>query len=137
LISNREPRTSTVLAVWAYAIAGIGSAVRMTWSYWPGGVFHREASSALVALAWDFSRGDFYRPILGPLGYGGTRYMPLLFVAQGLLMRGHVDPIVAGVALMQISVLAASVGVFLALRASAVPIRLGLPLSVTPWATLI
>ena len=33
-----------------------------------------------LACAHDFLHGVFYRPLFGPLGYGGTRYFPLYFV---------------------------------------------------------
>jgi hypothetical protein len=90
-----------------------------------------------TALAWNFAHGEFYRALLGPDGYGGTRYMPLLFMADGLLIRGHADAIHAGVALMQGSVIAAAAALFLALRASDVPPRLAAPLAATVFGTVI
>lgn len=40
-----------------------------------------------LALATDLKEGLFYRPLLGPAGYGGTRYFPLFFVLYALLLK--------------------------------------------------
>jgi hypothetical protein len=40
-----------------------------------------------LACAGDFVHGVLYRPIFGPLGYGGTRYFPLYFILTGTLSR--------------------------------------------------
>src|ERR1700760_4479500 len=47
--------------------------------------WRHDANMDHVAGVWttmsqDLLDGVFYRPISGPLGYGGTRYMPLFFV---------------------------------------------------------
>jgi len=127
-----------LLAVlWTFALVALAGAVRILWWYWPGSVFDGFTSDIWTALAWNFAHGEFYRPLLGPDGYGGTRYMPLLFVAHGLLIRAHVDPIHAGVFLMQWSVAAAAVALFLALRAVRVPARLAVPLAATVCGTVI
>jgi len=123
--------------VWTFAIVALAGAVRILWWYWPGSVFDGVTSHIWTALAWTFAHGEFYRPPLGPNGYGGTRYMPLLFMAHGLLIRAHVDAIHAGVALMQGSVIAAAAALFLALRASNVPTRLAAPLAATVFGTVI
>lgn len=127
-----------LLAVlWTFALVALAGAVRVLWWYWPGSVFDGITSDIWTALAWNFAHGEFYRPPLGPDGYGGTRYMPLLFVAHGLLIRAHIDPIHAGVFLMQGSVAAAAGALFLALRAVDVPARLAVPLAATVCATVI
>ena len=130
------PRSLT-LAVSAFAAIGLAGAVRVLWWYWPGSFFDGATSGVWTGLAWDFAHGDFYRPLLGPLGYGGTRYMPLLFVAHGTLIAGHVDPIHAGVALMQGSVVGAALALFFALRSTSAPARLAAPLAGTVWGTVI
>jgi hypothetical protein len=128
---------SLTFAASAFAAIGLAAAARLLWWYWPGSFFDGTTSGVWTGLAWDFAHGDFYRPLLGPLGYGGTRYMPLLFVAHGTLIAAHVDPIHAGVALMQASVAGAALALFLALRSAEVPARLAAPLAGTVWCTVI
>lgn len=53
-------------------------------------------SGVWIALANDFSKGIFYRPIYGESGYGGTRYFPLCFVLQGLVARLGIGIITSG-----------------------------------------
>ncbi len=124
-------------ALWTLAIVAVAAAVRLLVWYWPGRVFDGVTSHIWTALAWDLAHGHFYRPLLGPDGYGGTRYMPLLFGIQALLMRLGFDPIDAGVLLMQGSVLAAAAALYAALRAHQVPRRLAVPLALTVFGTVI
>ena len=119
------------------AAIGLAGAARLLSWYWPGRVFAGVTSHTWTALAWDLAHGEFYRPVLGPHGYGGTRYMPILFGAHALLIRAGVDPIHAGVALMQGSVIAAVGALYFALRAHDVPARLAAPLALTVFATVI
>jgi hypothetical protein len=123
--------------VWMFALVALAGAVRILWWYWPGSIFDGVTSHIWTALAWNFAHGEFYRPPLGPNGYGGTRYMPLLFVAHGLLIRAHADAIGAGVMLMQGSVIAAAAALFLALRSLNVSARLALALALTVFGTVI
>jgi len=117
----------------------LATAARIAWLYWsgPASVFLRVKSSVWVALAWTFARGEFYRPVLAANGYGGTRYMPLLFVLHGLLIRAGADPIWSGVALMHTTVAAAAAALFVALRRVGVDARLAAPLAATVWGTVI
>jgi len=118
------------------AAVGLIGAVRLLLWYWPGSFFHNPASGTWTALAWDFAHGEFYRPVLSPLGFGGTRYMPVLFMLYGALIRLHVDPITAGVLLMQISVVMVAIALYVALRAADVRPMLALPFAATPWASV-
>jgi hypothetical protein len=122
-------------ALWTLAIVAVGAAARLLVWYFPGRVFDGVTSHIWTALAWDLAHGHFYRPLLGPDGYGGTRYMPLLFGTQALLMRLGLDPIHAGVLLMQGSVLAAVAALYAALRAHQVPRRLAAPLALAVFGT--
>lgn len=59
------------------------------------GVNHVAAS--WTALATDLSQGLFYRPLHADgIGYGGTRFFPLFFCLQALLIRAGLAPVVAG-----------------------------------------
>lgn len=50
-----------------------------------------------TAIAADMSQGLFYRPLYSPeIGYGGTRFFPLFFSLQALLIKSGLTPIVAG-----------------------------------------
>ena len=49
--------------------------------------FLTHVEGAWLACAYDFLHGVFYRPLFGPLGYGGTRYFPLYFVLTGWLSK--------------------------------------------------
>jgi hypothetical protein len=88
-----------VLAAAALGLAGLTAAngwLSLTEYAWA----HHHSAGAWTGLASDFLHGDFYRPLVGPLGYGGTRYLPLfpaLTAAAGGL--GSWDLYLAGVAL--------------------------------------
>jgi hypothetical protein len=50
-----------------------------------------------TAMAADLSQGIFYRPLYSPqIGYGGTRFFPVFFSLQALLIKSGLAPIVAG-----------------------------------------
>ena len=135
---DQEARTRPVsLAVWTLVAAGIAGALRLAWWYWPDGVFSDVTSGTWAALAWDVAHGELYRPVFSPDGYGGTRYMPLFFSLFGALIRWHVDPVRAGVLLMQVSVFAAACALYAMLRASDAPRSLALPLAGTVYATIV
>jgi hypothetical protein len=89
-----------------------------------------------MALARDFSAGILYRPVFGPAGYGGTRYMPLFFLAHGGLMRLGIDPVAAGFGLTAASALLFDLALYFTLRELGVRATLALPLSVLGHATI-
>jgi hypothetical protein len=60
--------------------------------------------------------GVFYRPLYGPLGYGGTRYFPLFYVLHSGLAKLSGNLITAGHALSVASTLALLAGVYALLR---------------------
>jgi len=132
--AETQTRWRTRAAVSLLAAVGFVGAIRLMWWYWPGSFFNSAASGTWTALAWDFAHGELYRPVLSPSGFGGTRYMPLLFVLHGLLIRLHLDPVHAGVLLMQGSVVVAALALYAAQRAAGVKPALALPFAVTPWA---
>ena len=52
----------------------------------------------------------------GPLGYGGTRYLPLFFALHAALIRAGINPVTAGYALSAVSVALLVAAVFILLR---------------------
>jgi hypothetical protein len=108
----------------------------MAW-YWPGSFFDSTTSNVWMALASDFARGEFYRPVMSPSGYGGTRYMPLLFILYGSLLKAGADPIVAGVVLMQASVLALAFAIYGVLRLVGVATHTAVPLAGSVFCTAV
>ncbi len=69
-----------------------------------------------IGLALDAANGVVYRPLDGPLGFGGTRYFPGFFLLHALAIRAGVDPIAAGHVLATLSVIAALAALVLLLR---------------------
>ena len=63
-------------------------------------------------LATDLKNGLFYRPLLGPVGYGGTRYFPLFFVLYALLLKLGVPLLTGGYLLSAASVLLLMLGTY-------------------------
>jgi hypothetical protein len=68
--------------------------------------------AVLTALAYDLAHGVFYRPLSGPEGYGGTRYMPLHFLLQAGLMKVGFSPMTSSWCLAIISLMALLASVY-------------------------
>jgi hypothetical protein len=81
---------------------------------------------AWLTCAYDFVHGVLYRPLFGPIGYGGTRFFPLYFVLTGSLSRifGRLED--AGLILSAASVLLLGYGCFVLLRRLNVSLLLSL-----------
>jgi hypothetical protein len=82
---------------------------------WPREAHLGYAEGIWLGLANDAARHVFYRPLQGPLGYGGTRYFPLFFLLHAGLIRVGLDPIVAGylLAISSVALLLVAVLIFL------------------------
>lgn len=111
----------------AAIIAAFQAIVLLRW-YWPGALPDTNTSGVWIALADDFAHGTFYRPLVGELGTGGTRYMPLFFVLHGTLIKCGLAPLTSGILLTLLSVGALLVAVVGVLRHLAVSASLA-------WAT--
>ncbi|HUZ47843.1 MAG TPA: hypothetical protein VMW54_14500 [Terriglobia bacterium] len=83
---------------------------------WANDAYLDQVSGVWIALANDLSHGVFYRPLFGPLGYGGTRYFPLFFVLHAALMKLGGGAILTGRLLSVASTLALLAGVYALLR---------------------
>ncbi|MGC2112230.1 MAG: hypothetical protein WA655_22115 [Candidatus Korobacteraceae bacterium] len=75
-----------ILLFVAMAIIVAITAVR-TWIWWKNDAGISFASGVMITMAADLTHGVFYRPLFGPIGYGGTRYFPLYFCLQALLLK--------------------------------------------------
>jgi hypothetical protein len=67
------------------AIAAVALIVVVASRVYQGG-YLSYVSGTWAALADDVAHGTLYRPLLSPLGYGGTRYFPLYFALNGALV---------------------------------------------------
>jgi len=65
--------------------AGIGLVIVISSRIYQDG-YLSYVSGTWAALAADVTHGELYRPLLSPVGYGGTRYFPLHFVLHGALV---------------------------------------------------
>jgi hypothetical protein len=88
-----------------------------------GGAYLSYVSGIWLALGRDLSAGTFYRNLLGPLGYGGTRYFPLFFVLVAAGLRADVSPLAAGWLASGASAVVLVTGVWRSVRALGVPPR--------------
>ncbi len=84
---------------------------------WRTDAYLDHVAGVWFALADDLRHGIFYRPLYGPLGYGGTRYAPLVFILLAGLMSVARDPRLAGYALSLLSVVLLLGGVYALMRA--------------------
>ena len=80
------------------------------------GLYLNLGSGVWLALARDTYHGIFYRPIWYDGEYGGTRYVPMLFVAIAALMRAGIPVVAAGVTVSMLGLTAMSVAVFVLVK---------------------
>jgi hypothetical protein len=120
----------SALAV-AVAVALLALTLARAGRAWPREAHLSYVEGIWISMAIDANHGTFYRPMEGPLGYGGTRYFPLFFTLHAGLMRAGLGPVAAGYALS-----AASVALLLAGMATLL-LRLGVgPLLTTAAAAV-
>ncbi len=93
---------------------------------WSNDAYLDHAPGVMVAMASDLAHGVFYRPLLGPLGYGGSRYFPLHFVLQAVMMKLGGGPILSGYLIALGSFILLLAGVFVLLRTLGTPVWLAI-----------
>ncbi|MGO9518732.1 MAG: hypothetical protein ACLPND_16990 [Candidatus Korobacteraceae bacterium] len=113
------PRTLLIASI---ALIVVIAAVRASYS-WATDAWVNHPAGALIAMAADLKHGLFYRPLFGPVGYGGTRYFPLYFVLQALLMKLGLPVLFSAYLLSAAAMISLLAGVFYLLRG----------LDVEPW----
>lgn len=122
--------------LWLAAALAIAQAVGVASWYWPGSMPDTDTSGVWTALADDAAHGDFYRPLQGPLGTGGTRYMPLFFSLHAGLIKLGCSPLASGVALTLGSMLAFAGALGALLRQLKVPASIAWPAAVVMFGTV-
>lgn len=121
--------------LWAGCLVPFAAAVHLLVWYWPGAVPLDVTSGVWTALAKDFADGILYRPLFGPAGYGGTRYMPAFFMAHGWLIRRGFDPVHAGLGLTLASAVLFDLALYATLRELRVRKSIAVPLAVLGHAS--
>src|SRR5689334_12527807 len=111
-ILGRTPRIVLILATAALLLI---CALRTVVS-WRHDANMDHVSGVWTTMAQDLLHGVFYRPVAGPLGYGGTRYMPLFFSLQALFWNIFDSWRAAGRLICGGSILALLGGVYTLLR---------------------
>ena len=82
------------VAVAAAVVAFAALAAHAWQSY--SGAYLSYVSGIWLALGRDLADGVFIRDLIGPLGYGGTRYFPLFFILIGSFLAVGIPPLMAG-----------------------------------------
>jgi hypothetical protein len=118
---DRRPLAIASGAFIVFAVA----AVVMTAST---GAMLGSGAGAFLTLAIDLTHGIFYRPLIDDTGIGGTRYFPLVFVLNALLIKLGLDPVAAGRLIALASAVALVWAAFRVLEALDVP---------RPWARVL
>src|ERR1022692_3571288 len=117
----------TPLMRWATLIVALGLLVCLTarcaasWKYW-GDLDHNSPGSWLC-MAADARDGTLYRPIISRLGYGGTRYAPLLPVIIAGFMRAGFGFVTSGFLAGLLAMGLAVSGIILLLRQMRLPLQ--------------
>lgn len=113
--TSEVPRTPRVLLYAAVGLISLITVVRAS-VCWKNDSWVEHPSGVIIAMAADLKDGVFYRPLLGPDGYGGTRYFPLYFVLHAFLLKLGIPVLPAAYLLSAAAVSLLLVGVFHLLR---------------------
>jgi hypothetical protein len=79
----------------AAAALALAALAAHAWQSFSGG-YLSYVSGIWLALGRDVADGVFFRDLIGPLGYGGTRYFPLFFILIGSFLAVGIPPLAAG-----------------------------------------
>ncbi len=111
-------------ATWPLANALLCGAVALivvlvlirAWVSWGNDAHVGAGDGVTIAQADDLTHGVFYRPLFGPDGYGATRYFPLYFVLDAILLKAGLRPLASAYALSGAAVLLLLAGTYSLLR---------------------
>ena len=110
-LTERVGQFPRLLLIASVAVIILIAMVR-AWYCWGTDAWVNHPAGALIAMAADLKNGIFYRPLYGPVGYGGTRYFPLYFVLHALLMKLGVPILLGAFLLSAAAVVALLAGAF-------------------------
>jgi hypothetical protein len=85
----------TSIALLLVIVTGLAIALH-AWHAIATGCYVDFVTGVWLALADDLSHGVFVRALIGPDGYGGTRYFPLFFTSIAGMMRLGLSPLASG-----------------------------------------
>ena len=122
--------------LWIFSALAVQHILFLWFYYWPGSLPDGVTSGVWMGLAMDFSQGEFYRPLIGEAGYGGTRYMPLFWVLHGVGIRVFGDPLATGLALFFFSVFLFHSGLYALIRQFGISRTNAAAFACLPLATL-
>lgn len=112
------------------AIFMFSLALRLVVSWRNYGDLDHNAPGTWAAIAIDARNGLFYRPIVSSVGYGGTRYAPVIVVIYAGLLRLGLDPFTSGFILGLAATASVVSGLFLLMRQLRTPPAVAAPLAV-------
>jgi hypothetical protein len=134
-MTGEFPRWPVMVLRLVAGIAVVQTGLLLAW-YWPGALPDTNTSGVWVALADDVAHGDFYRPLHGELGTGGTRYLPVFFLLHSALIEAGLTPLAAGVLLTLASAAAFLAALRAVMRRLGVPPELATPAALLPLGTV-
>ena len=111
---------SRPMAMLAAGIVGVSLLVH-AWHAVGSAAYVDFVTGVWLTLADDPVDGVLYRDLVGPGGYGGTRYFPLFFTSIGALMRLGLGPLAAGFLVSAIAAILLVAGI------RRILVRFGLP----------
>jgi len=111
-----------ILLLAAVTIIVVITAIR-AWTWWRNDAGISFASGVVISMATDLKQGVFYRPLYDSRGYGGTRYFPLFFCLQALLLKLGMPVLASAYLLSAAAIVLLMLGTFQLLR----------QLGVEPW----
>jgi hypothetical protein len=94
-VLETRPSFGRAMAMAAAGVVGAALAIH-GWHAVTTGSYVDFVSGVWLTLADDLAHGVFYRDLIGPDGYGGTRYFPLFFTPIGALIRLGASPVASG-----------------------------------------
>ncbi|MBT9584930.1 hypothetical protein IV102_16425 [bacterium] len=117
-------------ALWLAAAVGLLNAARLLVGYYGSGhLLEGHTAGVWAALAYDFTQGEFYRPVLDERGYGGTRYMPAFFAVHAGVAQLTGEFVLSGWVWLQLGVCLCLGAVYSLLRQQGLPRSRALPIA--------
>jgi hypothetical protein len=120
---------ASLALIWLASAATLAATIYRVCRLLPRAAGLDHVSGVWIASAQDLADGVFYRPLIGPLGYGGTRYFPLHIVIQAALIKLGLSPLAAGHAIAIASIAGVIAAVAIILRRAGIPRDVAVPVA--------